>query len=354
METTEQEQNLTSWESMERTIHEINALEAIYGSSDDEQYLENDEAGATTTHSTFSIVAPSCQDSFNRIQKMVLDEEEQDADLITQQLVPPEGFQIEIQTTVEEDDDALIYPISIKIRLPIGYPEHKPAILSSLTIMTTQSNTALIKLKRSIVDNIVSTVNTKSQDMMIGNESVMDIIEMTKELVLSAIIEERRLMVEQKQQQQEEEQSPIDNRNGFGRRWIWVHHITNVNRRKDIIQEAISLQLNGYLKYGYPGIVVIEGTITNCNTFVMWIKGNKSRPGGFGRNWGHHVRGEINYYDSDDQDDKKDTKKKKQQQQQIHCLPPQFSEMEDLAELANKCKDCGLQDEFLEFVMQHK
>jgi hypothetical protein len=26
----------------------------------------------------------------------------------------------------------------------------------------------------------------------------------------------------------------------------------------------------------------------------MWIKGNKSRPGGgFGRNWGHHVRGEF-------------------------------------------------------------
>jgi hypothetical protein len=349
METTGQSlSNATSWETMERSIHEINALAFIYG-DESEADQDRDEA---TTHS-FSIAA-SCQDAFSRIRKMILEEEET-ADLMTSQLVPPDGFQIEIQTTVEEDDASSVYPVSIKIRLPNGYPEYNHALLSSLTVMP--QGTTLIRLKRSTIDNIVSTVNNKSQEL-IGNESLLDIIEMTKELLLSAIIEERSSI--EQQSSSSNRQSPADeemkNRNGFGRRWIWVHHITNANRRKDIIKEANSLQLHGYLKYGYPGIVVIEGTITNCNTFVVWIKGNKSRPGGFGRNWGHHVRGEIDYDDDDDDDDEghdeNDTKKKKKQR--WLCLPSQFSEMEDLAELANECKNCGLQDEFLEFVMQHK
>ena len=77
------------------------------------------------------------------------------------------------------------------------------------------------------------------------------------------------------------------------RLWIWVHHITNTTRRKVIVQEAKEMSLSGYLKHGYPGIVVVEGKTKLCDEYVQWIKGNKSRPGGFGRNWGHHVRGQV-------------------------------------------------------------
>lgn len=118
----------------------------------------------------------------------------------------------------------------------------------------------------------------------------------------------------------------------LGRRWIWAHHITNNGRRKAIIQEARELKLGGYLKSGYPGIVVVEGD--SCDEFVNWIKGSKSRPGGFGRNWGHHVRGEIDITDCQ--------------------LPQEFTELEDMRDLGAVCKECGLEDEFLEYVMQHK
>ena len=61
-----------------------------------------------------------------------------------------------------------------------------------------------------------------------------------------------------------------------------------------------------------------------------------SRPGGFGRNWGHHCRGEVNFARAE------------------KCLPGIFDELEDMAVLGELCRNCGLEDEFLRYVLQHK
>jgi hypothetical protein len=121
----------------------------------------------------------------------------------------------------------------------------------------------------------------------------------------------------------------------LSRRWIWVHHITNSNQLNQIVQEARQLHLGGYVKGGYPGVVVLEGSCPNCDEFVVWIKGSKSRPGGFGRNWGHHVRGEamIN----------------------ARQLPETFEELEDnMGKLGGLCRQFGVGEEFREFILQHK
>ena len=125
---------------------------------------------------------------------------------------------------------------------------------------------------------------------------------------------------------------------GVGRRWIWAHHIKDAGRRKDITKEARDLALGGYLKGGYPGIVVVEGETHACNEFVSWVKGNKSRPGGFGRNWGHHVRGEISLPAG-----------------ARRRLPATFEELEeDMGALGAACARHGLEEEFLQYVLQHK
>jgi hypothetical protein len=122
---------------------------------------------------------------------------------------------------------------------------------------------------------------------------------------------------------------------GICRRWIWVHHITNNDRRKQIIIEAHDRNLGGFLKAGFPGVVVIEGDCIACDDFVVWIKGNKSRPGGFGRNWGHHVRGEA-------------TAEQRQ-------LPAVFEELEDdMGLLGSFCREFNVEDEFREFILQQK
>ena len=139
--------------------------------------------------------------------------------------------------------------------------------------------------------------------------------------------------------------------NGDGLRcWIWVHHITDKDRRKSIIEEANCLKLSGFLKSGYPGVILIEGRSDDCQSFVTWVKGNKSRPGGFGRQWGHHCRGQIVL----------DSQKDWRLSQEIlsPCSDIQnastFTELEDLADLAEECRKADLEDEFLTYVMQHK
>lgn len=148
------------------------------------------------------------------------------------------------------------------------------------------------------------------------------------------------------QKYQDEPSGPIEPSEGhesvqpdpcYGRRWIWVHHIKDIDRRKSIVAEASCRNLGGFLKSGYPGIIIVEGHSSDCDDFVTWVKGNKSRPGGFGRNWGHHVRGHV---DINTVEERKFTN--------------QFQEMDDMAELGNECKKRGAETEFLEFVMQHR
>ena len=102
------------------------------------------------------------------------------------------------------------------------------------------------------------------------------------------------------------------------------------------MSESQNLNLGGYAKGGYPGVVVVEGKLEACDNFVVWIKGNKSAPGGgFGRNWGHHVRGEAT--------------------DEIRRFPEAFQVLEDdMGKLASLCKEFGLEDEFREFILQHK
>ena len=204
--------------------------------------------------------------------------------------------------------------VTLHCKLPMGYPDSTTA-----QVYVTGSH-----LLRSTQDDWSDRLQQRAHDLQ-GQEVVMELVQDLQEWLLQ---------VDDSQQQEEEQQSTETKPSlMLGRRWIWVHHITSSERKKSIVQEARALHLGGYLKPGYPGVMVVEGE--SCEEFVNWVKGNKSRPGGFGRNWGHHVRGEISI-----------------EQRQ---LPVPFQELpESMKELGALCKDCGLEDEFREYVLQHK
>jgi hypothetical protein len=203
--------------------------------------------------------------------------------------------------------------LQLKCSLPPGYPITAPARVS------------IEGRTRKEEDFLTDKMQAKATELL-GQEAIMELVhelqELANEMDVAAIPEESAA--------NETESSFPEN---LGRRWIWAHHITDTARRKSIVQEARELKLGGYLKAGYPGIVVVEGFA--CDEFVNWIKGSKSRPGGFGRNWGHHCKGELNDIAT-------------------RQLPLDFTELQDMRELGNVCKEHGLEEEFLEYVMQHK
>ena len=63
-----------------------------------------------------------------------------------------------------------------------------------------------------------------------------------------------------------------EDKKSIKRAWIWVHHITNTDRLKQINIEARQHGLGGYLKGGYPGVVVVEGQSQSVDDFISWSK----------------------------------------------------------------------------------
>jgi len=249
-------------------------------------------------------------------------------------------LQLQIELTTIHIIETLPVPLRLRFTLPPGYPEH-----SAAEVYVESTTTGLNK---SVLDDVSIQLRSKAQECL-GHECLMDLVHELQDLVdrqqLALTLVSSSLSSRQKQPETDlladatTTTDLITSHKLLGRRWIWVHHITNTERCKSIVREARALNLGGYLKPGYPGIVVVEGAQAACDEFVTWIKGNKSRPGGFGRNWGHHVRGEIQFeMDSD-------------------CKLPRrlFVELGDsMKELGALCDEHGLHEEFREFVLQHK
>lgn len=259
-------------EALERAVAEIEALQAIY---------DND----LVVHSTSELFVAT-----NAIEK---------------------GETIE---TLLEVSLQLDRALKLKCALPSGYPVTAAARVS----------VSVDERTRREQEEFTARIQNKANQLL-GQESILELvhelqemIEASKDLTANTAAAEKETTVIQ----------PFTSH----RCWIWVHHITNTDRRKSIVQEARELNLGGYLKSGYPGIVLVEGE--GCDEFISWIKGSKSRPGGFGRNWGHHVKGQIEIT--------------------IRQLPLEFTEIDEIKLLGEACKERGLEEEFLEYVMQHK
>ena len=301
-------------ELLRRAVDEVDVLQAIYGDA-----LDDDDGDAA---SSFRVISASQLES----ARLLL---EGDDDAASGANIPQQRLEVELSIPIGvalgggSDDDG--GSATIRCRMPPGYPE-------------TAATVALISLdglRRAYRDDIAKKLNERAaESASTGQEAVLDIIDYLKELVAHCADCDTANAANDTGVA-----DPLvadEDSSEWGRRWIWVHHVTNKTRCKSIVEEARHLNLRGFLKPGYPGIVCIEGNGHKCDEYVTWIKGNKSRPGGFGRNWGHHVRGHVEPAEK--------------------LLPDEdFQELEeDLAVLARICRDCLLEDEFKEYVLQHK
>ncbi len=189
-------------------------------------------------------------------------------------------------------------------------------------------------VNRSNHDTLSAKLQATANEL-VGSEAMMSIISECRNIVSDWECNSSDVDTTPSETEDDGVTSSVTNPLCICRRWIWVHHITNNDRRKQIVIEAQERNLGGYLKSGFPGVVVVEGDSDACDDFVVWIKGNKSRPGGFGRNWGHHVRGEA-------------TAEQRQ-------LPAVFEELEDdMGLLGSLCREFNVEDEFREFILQQK
>jgi len=378
------------WEPFERAVLETEVLEAVYGGyHPDQEALGTSSSTTTSSSSSFRILLPTRKemDCFKRIFGLITEDDESisamtnrsddddDREVPKISSLEPLDLQIEIRTHTEPEtrkmmtiaatatataanitdevggkgNQSLIGTV-LRCLLPQGYPENSPAFVTSIQIQS------FPPLNRSSIDCITRALNERAKNL-IGTEAIMKLVEEMKELVRSKHQEEQEKEKRNKNRgRNNDTRNPNDSSSAqtssFGRRWIWVHHITSKDRIKSIRAEAECLNLKGILKHGYPGVVLVEGRSGDFNTFVKWIKGDKSSPlgGGFGRNWGHHVRGEIDFSIDDAEGSETSSATFKPQRSRLIML----EETEDLSDMANYCKDAGLEEEFREFALKHK
>ncbi len=390
-------------EALERTIEEIEALKVIYNEDDDFGSNNSESRSSSCSSSSSSSFTVLSLDELQQAQRMV-EEFHINEENATKTYAGGEGViniptltvQLVLSITDSYESEGAVSGTgaTIHFTLPPGYllsnefddnQIHNPipAIVSVVSLGTGSGSTSTsTSFSRSKRNELSTELNTKAMEFAESScEAIMLLIQELQDAVL-------RMKEEEEEQEgpypdsmknqttattshhpsSTEAEADTTTTSPFSRRWIWVHHITKNSRINDIVHEAQDLSLSGYLKSGYPGVCVIEGPSTNCDEFVQWIKGNKSRPGGFGRNWGHHVRGQIDYNYKDtrnrahnhthsgDVDGDGDGDEREASTSEQRGFVNEFRHVgEDLAELSGSCRDVGkwMEDEFLTYVMQH-
>lgn len=227
-----------------RAVEEIEALEAIFG---------YDEGGFTVHSEAALASARSAVESGGGSPGGSAD------------WAPPQ-LDIELQLEVEEggggggDDEAAEAPTArLRIGMPPGYPESRSASVS----------VSVAGLTRGGADAITAALTTKATALL-GDEAVMELVQALQEVAPGVLAAERAAIAAAAAPAREPAGAVDDG--SCGRRWMWAHHISSAARRGLICKEAQSLSLGGYLKPGYPGIVVVEGSNRGCEEFVDWMK----------------------------------------------------------------------------------
>eukprot|EP00937_MAST-01D_sp_MAST-1D-sp2_P006696 g6696.t1 len=265
--------------NLERAVQEIDALEAIYGCEEGCFVIQT---GAELTEARSAVESAAHVDAgWNPPQLAV----QLKLHLMDVDAAAAEAGTVGAETVAAADDAERGVPAWLRCRLPPGYPA-VPAVVAASVSGLHKDSAAQQSLSVLLAEKAAALAGS-------GAEAIMELAQALEAHGAKALRQARGAGAAAAPAPPALPVPPAPP-SGLGRRWIWAHHIVDAGRRKSIVAEARERGLGGYLKSGYPGIVVVEGRAAACDEFVQWLKGSKSRPGGFGRNWGHHVRGESN------------------------------------------------------------
>eukprot|EP00924_Labyrinthula_sp_SR-Ha-C_P002895 snap_masked-scaffold_13-processed-gene-10.24-mRNA-1 protein AED:0.47 eAED:0.47 QI:0/0/0/0.33/1/1/3/0/245 len=166
--------------------------------------------------------------------------------------------EIEAINAIVEPDRALLDEKTSKITLYIGeftlilgFPENYPNSEKPL-IVSTVSSPMLTKNQgnrfRTKLNNYLKTLSDNSALFPLYNFA-QTLFEEFRNLTL---VEEVNLDMKKNEK--------------------WSHHIKSTKKRKFIISTAKELNLTGFSKIGYPGVIIVHGKENCCNEFVKRIK----------------------------------------------------------------------------------
>eukprot|EP00527_Entomoneis_sp_CCMP2396_P006487 CAMPEP_0198139644 /NCGR_PEP_ID=MMETSP1443-20131203/2912_1 /TAXON_ID=186043 /ORGANISM="Entomoneis sp., Strain CCMP2396" /LENGTH=510 /DNA_ID=CAMNT_0043801833 /DNA_START=148 /DNA_END=1680 /DNA_ORIENTATION=- len=204
----------------------------------------------------------------------------------------------------------------------------------SPTTNTTKATTDLIKLAYdSALPDLLSHCRTAAVSVP-GEEAVFVVLAAADEWIAETwptLLLTLTLASADQEKKRRQEESSDDHLNQstnviLGRRLIYSHHIISNQKRRDIQDLAKHYNLTGYIKIGWPGLIVIEGLDDACNHFYDDI-----------RKWAWQylvVRGEMQETCHEDNFES----------QRRFCHG--FQEVDDMSIVADACRQANLESLF--------
>lgn len=229
-------------------------------------------------------------------------------------------------------DPTCCFCLILQMEVPSTYPEERPLQVTA-QVDDSLTSKAVLKLAHDSVPSLVNLCRTEAESML-GSEAMWTVLSraqewMTDELpgIIGKAAESSFVSTESKSPNKSSHSDLDCNTQRIhsillGRRLIYSHHIISTKKRSDMRQLASELHLTGYVKIGWPGIIILEGLEDDCQTFYDTIRR---------WNWQYLVvRGEMQ--ETVDESKERD-----------HRCFDSFCEVEDMSIVANHCKKVGLE-----------
>lgn len=228
--------------------------------------------------------------------------------------------------------------IAINLEMPLGYPVIKGACLNiTASLHSSPANPPFIrKAALNAIPPLVNTCQLSASEFAEehdGGEAVWHVFTEAEEWIDSEwlnILQKQEKLSLAKTTSDPTSCNSVQHATILGRRCIYSHHIIANSKRKALASLASEYKLGGYVKIGWPGVIIVEGSEDSCQAFVDEIKTWR---------WQHlSIRVE-----EQKQLDSKDSIESSRQ------LPQTFFELgeDDMSVLARYCREAGLEHMFL-------
>ena len=244
---------------------------------------------------------------------------------------------LQLPVQISNNDTTSCDPVIIKLRLemPAVYPVHKDAYLKVYaSLKSAPSNPPFIrKAALNAINPLVEACQTAACEFA-EQEAVWHVFNKADEWIENDWLD----ILHQHEASSSTAKTPnvhscnqMQQLNILGRRCIYSHHIIANSKRKDLASLAHQYKLGGYVKIGWPGIILFEGLESSCQVVVDEIKTWR---------WQHLS---IRVEETKQIPDGEDVDKHRQ-------LPKKFVELgeDDMSTLAQCCRDASLEHMFLQ------
>eukprot|EP00956_Cyclotella_meneghiniana_P041002 scaffold211410_cov59-Cyclotella_meneghiniana.AAC.1 len=172
--------------------------------------------------------------------------------------------------------------IHLHLKLPAAYPIRNDAhLIISASLKSSPANPSLIrKAALNAITSLVTTCQSAACDYAQYGEAIWHVFHVAEEWIdndwPNMLLQQQETQSMKSTYNTPASSSPTSSHNHttirIGRRAIYSHHIIANSKRKDLASLAHNYKLGGYVKIGWPGIILFEGDETSVQTVVDEVK----------------------------------------------------------------------------------